>query len=75
MRRSCLGWDALGGMAGSSEAERSAYNRLSEGSSPSYPPFLTVDRTEPFSTISSAFLPGMGLSSGMGMVIPLSQST
>ena len=37
MRRSCLGWDALGGMAGSSEAERSAYNRLSEGSSPSWP--------------------------------------
>ena len=32
------------------------------------PPFLTVDRTEPFSAISSAFLPGMGLSSGMGMV-------
>ena len=32
------------------------------------PPNLTVDRTEPFSTISSAFLPGMGLSSGMGMV-------
>ena len=28
----------------------------------------TVDRTEPFSAISSAFLPGMGLSSGMGMV-------
>ena len=32
------------------------------------PPFLTVDRTEPFSAISSAFLPGMGLSSGMGIV-------
>ena len=31
-------------------------------------PFFTVDRTEPFSAISSAFLPGMGLSSGMGMV-------
>ena len=32
------------------------------------PPFLTVDRTEPFSAMSSAVLPGMGLSSGMGMV-------
>ena len=32
------------------------------------PPFLTVDRTEPFSAISSAFLPGIRLSSGIGMV-------
>ena len=31
-------------------------------------PYRRVDRTEPFSTISSAFLPGMGLSSGMEMV-------
>ena len=31
------------------------------------PPNLTVDRTEPFSAISSASLPGMGLSSGMGI--------
>ena len=32
------------------------------------PPNLTVDRTEPFSAISSTSLPGMGESSGMGMV-------
>ena len=32
------------------------------------PPNLTVDRTEPFSAISSASLPGMGLSSGIGIV-------
>ncbi len=34
----------------------------------SSPPNLTVDRTEPFSAISSASLPGMGLSSGIGIV-------
>ena len=39
------------------------------------PPYLTVDRTEPFSAISSTSLPGMGLSSGIGIVIPLSQTT
>ena len=33
----------------------------------SSPPNLTVDRTEPFSAISSASLPGMGLSSGIGI--------
>ena len=38
-------------------------------------PDLTVDRTELFSTMSSVLFPGMGLSSGMGTVIPLSQST
>ena len=32
------------------------------------PPNLTVDRTGPFSAISSASLPGMGLSSGIGIV-------
>ena len=32
------------------------------------PPYLTVDRTEPFSAISSTSLPGMGLSSGIGIV-------
>ena len=32
------------------------------------PPNLTVDRTEPFSAISSASPPPIGLSSGMGMV-------
>ena len=32
------------------------------------PPFLTVDRTEPFRAISSATPPGIRLSSGMGMV-------
>ena len=32
------------------------------------PPFLTNARAEPFSAIPSAFLPGMGLSLGMGMV-------
>ena len=31
-------------------------------------PDLTVDRTEPFSTMSSVLFPGMGLSSGMGTV-------
>ena len=35
------------------------------------PPNLTVDRTEPFSAISSASLPGMGLSSGIGIVMML----
>ena len=34
----------------------------------SSPPNLTVDRTEPFSAISSESLPGMGLSSGIGIV-------
>ena len=34
----------------------------------SSPPNLTVDRTEPFSAISSTSLPGMGLSSGIGIV-------
>ena len=32
------------------------------------PPTGTVDSTEPFSAISSAFMPGAGLSSGMGTV-------
>jgi hypothetical protein len=32
------------------------------------PPFLTVDRTEPFRAISSASVPPMGASSGMGML-------
>ena len=39
------------------------------------PPFCTVDRTEPFRATFSATLPGIKLSSGMGTVIPLSQST
>ena len=39
------------------------------------PPNLTVDRTGPWRAISSASLPGMGLSSGIGIVIPLSQTT
>ena len=34
----------------------------------SSPPFLTVDRTEPFSAISSTFPPGIRLSSGIGIV-------
>ena len=33
------------------------------------------DTTKPFSGISWAFFPGIKLSSGMGTVIPLSQST
>ena len=36
---------------------------------------FTEDTTEPFSGISWAFFPGIKLSSGMGTVIPLSQST
>ena len=39
------------------------------------PPNLTVDSTGACRAISSASLPGMGLSSGIGIVIPLSQST
>ena len=30
----------------------------------------TIDTAEPFSAMSSAFLPGMRLSSGMGTVVP-----
>ena len=49
-------------------AVRQLYDRAKASADYSSPPFLTVDRTEPFSAMSSAFLPGMGLSSGMGMV-------
>ena len=36
---------------------------------------FTEDTTEPFSGISWTFFPGIKLSSGIGTVIPLSQST
>ena len=36
---------------------------------------FTEDTTEPFSGISWTFFPGIKLSSGMGTVIPLSQTT